>query len=73
MSDSTNKDDLSNKKTENQNIKNNRSTSPNPFLPFMSTSPKNISPRSDAGSTNSPRSPRDVNGSPRDMFMGGEF
>lgn len=48
-----------------------RPASPNPFLQFLGTSPKNISPRSEIASNNmSPRSPRDgVNGSPRD-FMG---
>ena len=50
---------------------NQRSTSPNPFLPFLSTSPKNISPRPDVNSA-SPRSPRDLNGSPRDMLTGGK-
>ncbi len=48
-----------------------RSTSPNPFLPFLSTSPKNISPRVDLNSP-SPRSPRDFNGSPRDLLTGGK-
>ncbi len=51
---------------------NQRSTSPNPFLPFLSTSPKNISPRVDFNNT-SPRSPRDINGSPRDLLTGGKL
>lgn len=69
-------------KTPNQPIKANatekqsdqRPASPNPFLQFLGSSPKNISPRSDIGSNNmSPRSPRDgINGSPRD-FMGGKL
>lgn len=63
----------------------NRSGSPNPFMQFISTSPSNNSPRSDSDSVNvSPRSPRfqtggvgigngsprDPNGSPRDMLTG---
>lgn len=44
--------------------KSNRSPSPNPFVPFLSTSPSNVSPRSDlTGSPSiSPRSPRFQNG-----------
>lgn len=64
MSENTSSKDVNDKNKEEG-----RSTSPNPFLPFVSTSPKNISPRSENGS---PRSPRDAqNGqSPRDMFTG---
>ena len=49
-------DGTNNKKTLNGN----RATSPNPFIPFLSTSPSaNISPRSNEGTPSiSPRSPR---------------
>lgn len=36
----------------------NRPPSPNPFLNYLSTSPSNISPRSDSSASASPRSPR---------------
>lgn len=63
MSDNSSKNNDSSDKKPTE-----RSSSPNPFLQFVSTSPKNISPRSDGGSNNmSPRSPRDMNGSPRDI------
>jgi hypothetical protein len=36
----------------------NRSPSPNPFLQYLSSSPSNISPRSEGSVSISPRSPR---------------
>ena len=54
-------------KTPTKKTNNERDTSPNPFS-FLSSSPSNISPRSDisaSSASNSPRSPRfQVNGMP---------
>lgn len=67
MSDNNSTNNTPNDSSENKPIKKqaNRSSSPNPFLQYISSSPKNISPRSDGGSNN--MSPRDMNGSPRDI------
>lgn len=57
-----------NGKQEDQSKKHgtNRSPSPNPFLSYLSSSPSNVSPRSE-GSTSNSASPR----SPRDFFSNG--
>ncbi len=47
-----------NENNKNSKNKKDRSPSPNPFTQFLSSSPSNISPRSDSSANASPRSPR---------------
>ena len=50
------------KEENNKNNNTNRSSSPNPFLNYLSSSPSNASPRSDTSNSlsASPRSPKDM-------------
>lgn len=68
MSENNNKDVNDKRKDSN-----NRSPSPNPFLSYLSSSPSQISPRSDKVN-NSPRSPRfNPNGISNAMLTAGLF
>lgn len=62
MSENNNKNNQQKDVNNQRKDSNNRSPSPNPFLNYLSSSPKNISPRSDTTSASvSPRSPRFAN------------